>query len=406
VSAAGAAPTVAPPRHVVPLLAAFASLVILTTDVYLPVLPRVSADLHTSNAAASATVSCVLIGIAVGQVVIGPLSDAVGRRAPLLIGALAYALLHVLSALSTSIAMLLAVRVLAGFATAACIVVGRAVVVDLFPGAGTTRAFAVLGAVTSIVPVLAPVAGSLLALVMGWRGMFVVLAALAVLLTAIGWRALPESLPPERRTPPHLGAVLRELAAVLRLRRFLAYAGAIGAVGVVLFGYIGASSFTLQDSFGLSPQQYGLVFALNSVGIFLGSNLAARLSGRVPAERLLLVGQTVLVVGVAVLAAGVGVHVLALVCAGLFLTISSLGLVMPSSMSLGMAAAGGRAGSAAGVFGIIQFACGAAASPLAGSGGSPWSLVVVLGFGAVAGPLLLHLLRRTAPEPLAEGVQP
>ena len=305
-SSADVAPPVAPPRHIVPLLAAFASLVILTTDVYLPVLPRVSADLHTSDAAASATVSCVLVGIAVGQVVIGPLSDAVGRRAPLLLGSAAYALLHVLSALSTSIVMLLAVRVLAGFATAACIVVGRAVVVDLFPGAGTTRAFAVLGAVTSIVPVLAPVAGSLLALVMGWRGMFLVLAGLAVLLTAVGWRALPESLPPERRTPPHLGAVLRELGAVLRRRTFLAYAAAIGAVGIVLFGYIGASSFALQGSFGLSPQQYGLVFALNSVGIFLGSNLAARLSGTVPAGRLLAMGQSVLLVGVAVLAVGVG----------------------------------------------------------------------------------------------------
>ncbi|MBV9831668.1 MAG: Bcr/CflA family efflux MFS transporter, partial [Marmoricola sp.] len=290
----GTVPTVAPPRHVVPLLAAFASLVVLTTDVYLPVLPRVSADLHTSNAAASATVSGVLVGIAVGQVVIGPLSDAVGRRAPLLLGAAAYALLHVLGALSTSIGMLLTVRVLAGFATAACIVVGRAVVVDLFPGAGTTRAFAVLGAVTSIVPVVAPVAGSLLALVMGWRGMFLVLAVLAVLLTGLGWRALPESLPPERRSSPHLGAVLRDLGAVLRIRSFLAYAAAIGAVGIVLFGYIGASSFALQDGFGLSPQQYGLVFALNSVGIFAGSNLAARLAGRVPPARLLATGQSVL----------------------------------------------------------------------------------------------------------------
>jgi DHA1 family bicyclomycin/chloramphenicol resistance-like MFS transporter len=406
VTASDTARPLAPPRHIVPLLAAFASLVVLTTDVYLPVLPRVSADLATSDAAASATVSCVLVGIAVGQVVIGPLSDAVGRRAPLLLGAAAYALLHVLSALSTSIVMLLAVRVLAGFATAACIVVGRAMVVDLFPGEGTTRAFAVLGAVTSIVPVLAPVIGSLLALVMGWRGMFLVLAALAVLLVAIGWRSLPESLPAERRTPPHLGAVLRELGAVLRLRTFLAYAAAIGAVGIVLFGYIGSSSFALQDGFGLSPQQYGLVFALNSVGIFLGSNLAARLSGRVPAGRLLVTGQSVLLAGVGVLAVGVGMHLLVLVCAGLFLTISSIGLVMPSSMSLGMAASGGRAGSAAGVFGIVQFACGAAASPLAGSGGSPWSLVVVLAVGAVAGPVLMLALRRTAPPLSNEGVQP
>ena len=397
-------PTVVPPRHVVPLLAAFASLVVLTTDVYLPVLPRLAADLSTSDAAASATVSCVLVGIAVGQVVIGPLSDAVGRRVPLLIGAAAYALLHVLSALSSSIVVLLGTRVLAGFATAACIVVGRAVVVDLFPGDGTTRAFAVLGAVTSIVPVLAPVLGSLLALVMGWRGMFLVLAALAVGLVAIGWRALPESLPVEGRVPPHLGAVLRELGSVLRLRSFLAYAAAIGAVGVVLFGYIGASSFVLQGAFDLSPQRYGLVFALNSIGIFAASNLAARLSGRVPPGQLLAAGQGVSVAGVAVLAAGVAAHAIVVVCAGLFLTISCIGLVMPAAMSLGMASSGGRAGAAAGVFGIVQFACGAAASPLAGSGGSPWSLVVVLGTGAVAGPLLLHLLHGRAPRPFPPGV--
>ncbi|MCW2867227.1 MAG: transporter [Marmoricola sp.] len=399
------APPAAPPRHVVPLLAAFASLVVLTTDVYLPVLPQLASDLSTSAAAASATVSCVLVGIAVGQVVIGPLSDAVGRRAPLLLGAAAYALLHVLSALSPSIAVLLGVRVLAGFATAACIVVGRAVVVDLFPGEGTTRAFAVLGAVTSIVPVLAPVVGSLLALVTGWRGMFLVLAALAVLLVAVGSRALPESLPAERRVPAHLGAVLRELGAVLRLRPFLAHAAAIGAVGVVLFGYIGASSFTLQGTFGLSPQQYGLVFALNSVGIFAASNLAARLAGRVPPGRLLTGGQSLCAGGVTVLALGVAAHVLVVVCAGLFLTISSIGLVMPSAMALGMAASGGRAGAAAGVFGIVQFACGAAASPLAGAGGSPWSLVVVLAVGALASPLLLHLLRGAAPQPSAPGVR-
>ena len=409
-SRAEVAPTAAPPRHVVPLLAAFASLVVLTTDVYLPVLPQLASDLSTSAAAASATVSCVLVGIAVGQVVIGPLSDAVGRRAPLLLGAAAYALLHVLSALSPNIVVLLGVRVLAGFATAACIVVGRAVVVDLFPGESTTRAFAVLGAVTSIVPVLAPVVGSLLALVTGWRGMFVVLAALAVLLVAIGWRALPESLPAERRVPPRLGAVLRELGAVLRLRRFLAHAAVIGAVGVVLFGYIGASSFTLQGTFDLSPQQYGLVFALNSVGIFAASNAAARLAGRVPPGWLLAGGQALCAAGVAVLALGVAAHVLVVVCAGLFLTISSVGLVMPSAMALGMAESGGRAGAGAGVFGIVQFACGAAASPLAGSGGSPWSLVVVLGVGAVAGPVLLHLLRRTSPDqctsPAAEGVLP
>ena len=270
-------------------------------------LPRVSADLHTSDAAASATVSCVLVGIAVGQVVIGPLSDAVGRRAPLLIGAAAYALLHVLSALSTSIVMLLAVRVLAGFATAACIVVGRAWWSTCSRAPARLARSRCSAPSPSIVPVLAPVAGSLLALVMGWRGMFLVLAGArrAADRPSAGERCQSRCRPTavrRRTSAPSCASSGRCCGCA----RFLAYAAAIGAVGVVLFGYIGASSFTLQGGFGLSPQQYGLVFALNSVGIFLGSNLAARLSGRVPAARLLLVGQSVLVVGVAVLAAGVG----------------------------------------------------------------------------------------------------
>src|SRR5207342_3067526 len=131
------------------LLASFTSLVILTTDVYLPVLPQLGHDLGTSNAAAAASVSAVLVGIAVGQIVIGPLSDAVGRRRPLLVGAFAYAALHVLAALAPSIVALLVVRAFTGLATAACIVVARAVVADVYPGSSSARAFATLSAVTA-----------------------------------------------------------------------------------------------------------------------------------------------------------------------------------------------------------------------------------------------------------------
>ena len=390
---------VAPQRHLVLLLAAFTSLVVLTTDVYLPVLPQLGADLGTTNAAAAASVSAVLVGIAVGQIVIGPLSDATGRRRPLLLGAVAYAVTHVLSALAPSIGVLLVFRVLAGLATAACIVVARAIIADVYPGAASARAFATLGAVMAISPVVAPVAGGLLAHVMSWRGMFVVLAGLALLLVAVGWRALPETLPPERRTPPHLGAVLRELGGVLTLRRFLAYVVVMMAVGGLLFGYIGASAFVLQNSFGLSPTAYSLVFALNSVGIFVMSWVTRHVVGRTGPKPLLLVGQVSGIVGVAVLALGVGASNLPLVVAGLFVAIASLGLIMPAATALGMAEAPGRAGSASGVMGISQFTVGALASPLAGLGGSPWSLVAVMGASAVAGLLVrvLLLLGRTHP---------
>jgi DHA1 family bicyclomycin/chloramphenicol resistance-like MFS transporter len=387
----------------VALLAAFTALVVLTTDVYLPVLPDLKSDLGVTDATAAATVSTVLIGIALGQIVIGPLSDAVGRRGPLLLGALAYAFTHVLSAFAPDGTTLLVARFAAGVATAACIVTARAIAADVYTGVDSARAYATLGAVGAIAPIVAPVLGGLLATVMSWRGMFLTLAVMAVALAAVGWRAMPETLPRDRRVPAHLGAVLRELGSVLRLRRFLAYVAALSAFGAVLFGYIGASSFVLQERFGLSPQTYSLVFAVNSVGIFAMSNLTRHLVLRIAPSRLLTAGQLIAVAGVVVMAVGLIAGSLPVLLLGLFTAISCVGLIMPAGTSLGMGEAPGRAGSASGVLGICTFAAGALAAPLAGFGGSPWSMVIVLAAGAVAGPILLRLLLHgTRPAPTLE----
>ncbi len=183
------------PRHLTLLLASLSSLVVLTTDIYLPVLPQLGADLDTSDAAAAATLSAALVGIALAQIVIGPLSDAVGRRLPILVGLVAYAVTHMLCAIAPSIGVLLGLRVLSGVATAAVIVVSRAIVADAFPGNQAARAFATLGAVFGIAPVVAPIAGGLLAHVMSWRGMFVVLAVVGLVLLPVTSRMVPESLP-------------------------------------------------------------------------------------------------------------------------------------------------------------------------------------------------------------------
>ena len=398
-------PRVSPPPQLVALLAAFTSLVILTTDVYLPVLPQLGRDLSTSDAAAAATLSAVLVGIAFGQIVIGPLSDAIGRRTPLLLGAVGYAITHVLGAIAPNIGSLLLIRLVTGLATAACIVVCRAIVSDVYPGATAARAFATLGAVTALVPVVAPVAGGLLAHVMSWRGMFLLLAVIAVLLTAIGWRLVPETLPADRRIPPHLGSVLRDLTSVLGRRRFLAYVAAVAGVGGMLFAYIGASSFVLENVFGLSPQQFAYAFAANAIGIFAASWTTRHLVARTGPDRLLLLGQVAAIAGTAVLGVGVWRGVLALVLLGLFVAVASIGFVMPTATSLGMAEASDRAGSASGVMGICQFTLGALASPLAGLGGSAWSLVVVMAACVVCGlALRLGLLRGAAP--IAAGVSP
>jgi DHA1 family bicyclomycin/chloramphenicol resistance-like MFS transporter len=392
---------VTPPRHLVPLLAAFTSLVVLTTDVYLPVLPDLGRDLATSNAAAAATISAALVGIAVGQVMFGPLSDAVGRRLPLLLGALGYAVTHLLSALAPNITTLIVARVFVGLATAACVVVSRAVIADAYPGAAATKAYATLGAVIGAAPVLAPVAGGALATVTTWRGMFVLLAVAAVLVAAVGWRALPETLPPQRRASPHLGAVLRDFVGVLRHRHFLAYIAVMAAVGGMLFAYIGASAFVLEDVFGLSAQGFSLVFAANSLGIVATSWLTRRVVARTGPRRLLSIGQGLAIAGAVVLAAGVARSALGVVLAGLFLAVASRGLVMPTSTALAMAQVPERAGSASGIIGISQFSAAAAASPLAGIGGSPWALVTVMLVSAVAG-LALRLVLSAQPRPSSQ----
>ncbi|WNM28544.1 multidrug effflux MFS transporter [Demequina capsici] len=382
------------PRWLVLLLGAYTALVVFTTDVYMPVLPRLEQDFATNAAVAAATLSAVLVGIAGGQVVLGPVSDAVGRRLPLLVGGIAYSVAHVLSAFAPTIEVLLLLRFVTGLAAATCLVVTRAIVADVYPGAAAGRAFATLGAVGSVAPVIAPLLGGLLARVMDWRGMFLVLAGAAVLLVALGARALPETLPRERRIPPRFGPIVSELGAVLAMRPFLAYLAAASAVGAVLFGYIGASSFVLQEGYGLSPQQYSLVFAMNAVGIVAASLTTRQLVSRMGSVRLLALGHTASAAGAGILGLGVGLHSLVVLMVGLFVAIASIGFVIPSVTTLAMAVARNNAGAASGLLGICQFTFGALASPLAGAGGSAWSLVAVVAAGALAGPLLMVMIHR------------
>jgi MFS transporter, DHA1 family, multidrug resistance protein len=388
-----------PPGYLIPLLAAFTSLVVLTTDVYLPVLPQLGIDLGTNDGSAAATISAVLIGVAVGQIVLGPVSDAIGRKVPLIIGVLAYGVFHAVSAVAPTIGVLLTCRVLVGLATAACLVVSRAIVADAFPGPRSAIGYSTLSAVIAIAPVLAPIAGGLLAHIMTWRGMFLLLAGLAFALAVVGWFALPETLPPERRIAPRMAVILRDIGAVARQRRFLAYAVAAAATSGVLFAYIGASSFVLENLFDLTPQQFSLVFAANAAGLFVLSWVTRAIVMRVGALRILLVGQSSTLVGCALLGCGLASSLLPLVLLGLFLAIASMGLVMPSSMSLGMQVAIGGAGAAAGLMGIMQFTTGAVLSPIAGLGSTGWAMVTVMSASALCGTVGRALLSRGTVAP-------
>lgn len=369
-----------------------------SVDMYLPALPRMSSDLHASGTAVQFTLTAFIIGLAAGQVVVGPLSDSFGRRKPLLIGLVLYCIAATLCALSPSVGMLIAARLLQAFGAAAGIVIARAVVRDLFSGTEMTKFFSTLLLVFGIGPVIAPVLGGQLLRLTSWRGVFVVQAVFGVLLVIAVLAALPESLPADRHRPARLGATLRTYGQLVSDRGFLGYALAGGLWFAGLFAYVSASSFVLQDFYGLSPQQYSLAFGANGIGIVLAGQLNGRLVNRFPERRLLATGLAVGTLGgTGVLLAGLLSLPLPALLIPLFCQVSMIGVVMPNATSLALAEQPEHAGSASALMGVAQFTIGALATPLVGIDGVPMGAVMA-GFALTALIVFVTVIRtRRAP---------
>jgi len=239
----------------------------LATDMYLPGLPSLTRSLHASASAAQLTLTASVLGIALGQLLIGPVSDAHGRRVPLLVGLAGFGLTSVLCALSPSVWVLIVARLLQGLAGAAGIVIARAVVRDLFGGATAARTFATLVMMSSIAPIFAPLIGGGVLAVSSWRGVFVVLAVIGALLLLLAWRRVPETLTVEQR---HRGG-LRETVAVFRRllgdREYMPFAVSYAVGFGAMFAYIAGGAYVLENVYGASPQAFSVAFAVNSIGL-------------------------------------------------------------------------------------------------------------------------------------------
>lgn len=376
-------------------LSAFAP---LSIDMYLPSLPSMARDLHSADSTIQLTLSAFILGLAIGQIVIGPLSDAVGRRKPLLAGLALYAIGSVLCAISPSSELLITARFVQAIGAAAGIVIARAAVRDLFSGTAMTKFFSLLMLVNGVAPVLAPVLGAQLLRLTSWRGVFVILTVVGVLLLASVLLALPESLPAERRTRPRISDTLRVYAGLFADRMFLGYALAAGLSFAAMFAYISGSSFVLQGVYGLSPQWFSVVFGINGLGIVLVGQLNSRLVDHFSERSLLTAGL------IATTAGGVGVLLAASLDLGLiallvplFVVVGSIGLVSPNSSSLAMAGHARSAGSASALLGVLQFVFGGIASPLVGLGGQGTAVamaVVIAGFGVLSLAAYLALTRK------------
>jgi MFS transporter, DHA1 family, multidrug resistance protein len=366
---------------------------------YLPALPRLGADFGAPASAAQLTVSACLVGLGLGQLVAGPMSDALGRRRPLLCGVALYAVASCAAGAAPSLGLLIVMRFLQGLAGAAGIAVARAVVRDLFEGREVARIFSLLMLVTGVAPIAAPLLGAQILRFGPWRWVFLVLGAVGVLL-AIGvvlW--LPESLPPALRRSGGPREAARVFRALTASRSFMGYALTLAFTFTMLFAYISGSPFVLQTQFGLSAQAFSLVFAANSVAIVAGSQLSARLAGRASPRRLLLAGCCLSCGAAALLLVAAAGHLgLAAFLAPLALVVGSLGVVMPNATALALLPHPREAGTASAQLGALQFAVGALVAPLTGLhiGTPAVAMAAVIGAGAAAGFLAFAML--TGPE--------
>ncbi|GHD98129.1 multidrug effflux MFS transporter [Streptomyces alanosinicus] len=346
----------------------------LAMDMYLPALPEVTGSLDAPAATVQLTLTACLLGMALGQLVVGPLSDRWGRRRPLLAGLAGYLLATALCALAPNVETLVALRLVQGLAGAAGIVIARAVVRDLYDGVALARFFSTLMLVSGVAPVVAPLIGGQILRVTDWRGVFVVLTAVGALLAALVRLRLPETLPPAERHTGGAGAALRAMRGLLADLPFTGYMLAGGFAFAALFAYISASPFVIQEIYGASPQTFSLLFGLNSVGLVIAGQINGKLLvGRVALEKVLACGLAVIVLAASALllmsAGALGEVGLAPVAAALFVLMSAMGITLPNAQSLALLRTRHAAGSASALLGTSSFLVGAVASPLVGVAG-------------------------------------
>jgi DHA1 family bicyclomycin/chloramphenicol resistance-like MFS transporter len=371
-----------------------------TIDLYLPALPEITGDLHTSASVVQLTLTGTLVGLGVGQLIVGPLSDALGRRRPLLVGIGVHVLASLLCAFSSGVFMLGTLRVVQGLGAAAAAVIAMAVVRDRFTGHGAAAVLSRLILVVGVSPVLAPTVGGQLLRWTDWRGVFLALAVIGVAIALIAGLALPETLPSDRRRTGGLRTSLEDYRRLLHDRAFVGLVLVTGLSMATLFAYVAGSSFVLQEQFGFTEQQFGLAFAVNAIALIGAPQLNVVLLRRFAAQRIL---QAALVAGALLAVVLLGLTItgsggLPGILAALFLILVAVGFRGPNATALALSRHGEAAGTAASLLGAVQFGVGGLAAPLVGLlGNDAVAMATVITVAAIAALAVLLLLVRPQP---------
>ncbi|TYP76607.1 multidrug effflux MFS transporter [Paenibacillus methanolicus] len=363
------------------ILAAFAALGPFTVDMYLASLPQIMDAFDTNASMIQASLTACLLGLGLGQLVMGPLSDRYGRRTPLLIAMLLYIAASVGCAFAPAIEWFIALRLLQGIAASAGLVISRAIARDRYSGVAMTKFIALLTTISNVAPLISPNAGSAVASYSSWAGVFISLGLLGILLTAVASWCVEESLPAARRVTGSLSAVVSNYGLLFRDRAFMGYALVNGILFAGVFAFVAGTPFIYQNMFGASPQHFSILFALNGLAIMIGSQLVKRMVGKLTERFIIQVGLSLSLVSTsAILITVVAGGSLPAIVAATFLFAVSVGIIGPVSVTLAMASQGRIAGSASAVLGTLQYALGAVSSPLVGMAGErsaiPFGIVI------------------------------
>ena len=342
------------------LLALLTSLGPLSIDMYLPALPQMANDFGITTQRVANTLPAYFLGLALGQLIYGPLSDRIGRKTPLYFGLLLYICASILCTFANSEWSLIAARILQALGGCVGVVIARAAIRDRLDLQSSAQAFASMMIVMGIAPIIAPSLGALVLLYFSWPAVFVFLSAIGLICLICVHFFFQESLPVERRLNLNIKQVLNLYGAIFKQKSFRwpMLAGCFS--GGILFCYISSSASILMDDYGLNQQQFAYAFGLNALGIMLLSSINKKLGRTFSVLQRLKIGAVLQLLGVMVLLSASLLSNVALwiVLIGMFLAISGIGFTGPNAMALAMAEQGERAGTASAVMGSMQFACG------------------------------------------------
>ena len=362
------------------------------TDMYLPALPTMTTYFDTSVSMVQLGLTFSMIGLAVGQLLIGPISDKVGRRRPLIASMVLFIVSTVACIFSPDVVFFTAMRLLQGIAGAGGIVISRSIATDEFSGHELLKMLAVIGAINGIAPIVAPVVGGVMLSVIDWRGIFLVLLVLGVVLL-VGSIMLRESLPVERRSKSGVLGTFASFGVVARNRRFISYVLQQGFAQFILFANIASSPFIIQQHYGYSPLVFSACFGVNAIAIGVASALSVKFRRPEDAVATSCAGMLVMsIVIAAVLMLGGSFWAYEI---SLFILMFTMGLTFTASTTLALNSERERAGAASAMLGAVCFLSGGIVSPLVGVGDMLCATGIIFVAGAVLSSIFAYRARNT-----------